>query len=242
MERLQKIIAQAGICSRRKAEELITQGRVSVNGKVITELGFKAEISDRITVDSKPIFKKEKLVYLVLNKPRNTVATAKDDRGRKTVLDCIENVNKRIYPVGRLDYDTTGVLLLTNDGDLANKLTHPSSEIDKVYIATVKGEITKDDISTLEAGVEFDGKKSSPCSAVLNKYNKEKDKSVVELTIHEGRNHQVKKMFETIGKEVIKLHRDSFAGISSKGLYEGQSRRLTEKEIKELKKLAYKEK
>ena len=242
MERLQKIIAQAGICSRRKAEELITQGRVSVNGKVITELGFKAEISDRITVDSKPIFKKEKLVYLVLNKPRNTVATVKDDRGRKTVLDCIENVSKRIYPVGRLDYDTTGVLLLTNDGDLANKLTHPSSEIDKVYIATVKGEITKDDIIALEAGVEFDGKKSSPCSAVLNKYNKEKDKSVVELTIHEGRNHQVKKMFEAIGKEVIKLHRDSFAGISSKGLYEGQSRRLTEKEIKELNKLAYKEK
>ena len=242
MERLQKIIAQAGICSRRKAEELISEGRVSVNGKVITELGFKADISDKITVDNKPIFKKEKLVYLVLNKPRNTVATVKDDRGRKTVLDCIENVNKRIYPVGRLDYDTTGVLLLTNDGDLANKLTHPSSEIDKVYIATIKGEINKDDLAKLEEGVEFDGKKSSPCKAVLNKYNKDKDKSIVELTIHEGRNHQVKKMFEAIGKEVIKLHRDSFAGISSKGLYEGQSRRLTESELKELKKLVQKEK
>ena len=198
MERLQKIIAQAGICSRRKAEELISNGSVTVNGKVVTELGTKVDESDKITVNGKPLFNKEKLVYLVLNKPRNTVATVKDERGRNTVLDCIENVNKRIYPVGRLDYDTTGVLLLTNDGDLANKLTHPSSEIDKVYIATVKGEITKDDIATLEAGVEFDGKKSSPCSAVLNKYNKEKDKSVVELTIHEGRNHQVKKMFESL--------------------------------------------
>ena len=242
MERLQKIIAQAGICSRRKAEELIVEGRVTVNGKVITELGYKADIKDRIAVDNKPIFKKEKLVYLVLNKPRNTVATVKDDRGRKTVLDCIENVNKRIYPVGRLDYDTTGVLLLTNDGELANKLTHPSSEIDKVYIASIKGEITKEDIAQLEEGVLIDGKKTSPCKAVLNKYNKDKDKSIVELTIHEGRNHQVKKMFEAIGKEVVKLHRDTFAGISSKGLYEGQSRRLTEKEVKELRNLVTKEK
>ena len=242
MERLQKVIAQTGYCSRRKAEELISEGRVSVNGKVITELGYKADISDKIAVDNKPIFKKEKLVYLVLNKPRNTVATVKDDRGRKTVLDCIENVNKRIYPVGRLDYDTTGVLLLTNDGDLANKLTHPSSEIDKVYIATIKGKIEKEDLENLENGVEIDGKKTSPCKAVLNKYNKDKDKSIVELTIHEGRNHQVKKMFEAINKEVIKLHRDTFAGISSKGLYEGQSRRLTEKEVKELKKLVNKEK
>jgi 23S rRNA pseudouridine2605 synthase len=151
-------------------------------------------------------------------------------------------VNKRIYPVGRLDYDTTGVLLLTNDGELANKLTHPSNEIDKVYIATIKGEITKEDIEKLENGVEFDGKTSSPCKAVLNKYNKDKDKSIVELTIHEGRNHQVKKMFEAIGKEVIKLHRDSFAGISSKGLYEGQSRKLTDAELKELKKLTNKDK
>jgi len=242
MERLQKIIAQAGICSRRKAEELITQGRVTVNGKIITELGYKADISDKIAVDNKPIFKKEKLIYLVLNKPRNTVTTVKDDRGRKTVIDCIENVNKRIYPVGRLDYDTTGVLLLTNDGDLANKLTHPSSEIDKVYIATIKGKIEKEDLETLENGVVIDNKKTSPCKAVLNKYNKDKDKSIVELTIHEGRNHQVKKMFEAINKEVIKLHRDTFAGISSKGLYEGQSRRLTEKEVKELKKLVNKEK
>jgi 23S rRNA pseudouridine2605 synthase len=231
MERLQKIIAQAGICSRRKAEELISEGRVSVNGKVITELGFKADISDKITVDNKPIFKKEKLVYLVLNKPRNTVATVKDDRGRKTVLDCIENVNKRIYPVGRLDYDTTGVLLLTNDGDLANKLTHPSSEIDKVYIATIKGEINKDDLAKLEEGVEFDGKKSSPCKAVLNKYNKDKDKSIVELTIHEGRNHQVRKMFEALGYQVLKLKREKYANLDLRGLKPGEYRKLTNKEI-----------
>ena len=237
MERLQKVIAQAGICSRRKAEELITNGLVTVNGKVVSELGTKVSENDKITVNGKPLFNKEKLVYLVLNKPRNTVATVSDDRGRKTVLDCIENIKQRIYPVGRLDYDTTGVLLLTNDGDLAHKLTHPSKEIDKTYIATIKGEITKEDIELLEQGIMIDGKKTSPCKANLNKFNKEKNKSIVELTIHEGRNHQVKKMFEAIGKEVIKLHRDTFAGISSKGLYEGQYRKLTPKEIEELKTL-----
>ena len=240
MERLQKVIAQAGICSRRKAEELIVKGLVSINGKVVTELGVKVSEKDKIVVDGKPIYNKEKLVYLVLNKPRNVVATVSDDRGRKTVIDCLENVKARVYPVGRLDYDTTGVLLLTNDGDLANKLTHPSSEVNKVYIATINGEITEDDLTKLENGVMIDNKKTSPCSAVLNKFNKEKNKSIVELTIHEGRNHQVKKMFEAIGKEVIKLHRESFAGISSKGLYQGQSRRLTPDEVKELKKLVQK--
>lgn len=237
MERLQKVIAQAGICSRRKAEDLIAEGKVYVNGKIVTELGTKVSEKDKIMVDGKPLFNKERLVYLVLNKPRNTVATVSDDRGRKTVLDCIKNVRQRIYPVGRLDYDTTGVLLLTNDGDLAHKLTHPSSEIDKVYIATIKGEVTKDDIESLEQGVLIDNKKTSPCKAEIKKYNKEKNKTIVQLTIHEGRNHQVKKMFEAINKEVTKLHRDSFAGISSKGLYEGQSRVLTKEEVKELKKL-----
>ena len=238
VERLQKFIAHAGVCSRRKAEELISNGQVSVNGKIITELGFKVdEVNDHIIVNGKHLYKKEKHVYYVLNKPRNTIASRKDDRGRKTVLDCIENVSQRIYPVGRLDYDTTGVLLLTNDGDLANKLTHPSYEIDKVYIATIKGEITKEDIETLQNGVLIDNRKTSPCIAKLNKYNKEKNKSIVELTIHEGRNHQVKKMFEAIGKEVIKLHRDSFANISSKGLYEGQYRKLTNEEVNMLKEL-----
>ena len=240
MERLQKVIAQAGICSRRKAEELIIQGKVSVNGKVVTELGTKVNEKDKIMVNDKPLYNKERLVYLVLNKPRNTIASVSDDRGRKTVIDCIENIKERIYPVGRLDFDTTGVLLLTNDGDLSNKLTHPSKEIDKVYIATIKGEVTKEELATLQEGVIIDERKTAPCLAELKKYNKEKNKSVVELTIHEGRNHQVKKMFESIGKEVTKLHRDMFAGISSKGLYEGQYRKLTPKEIKELKELTEK--
>lgn len=240
MDRLQKVIAKAGICSRRKAEELITNGLVTVNGKVVTELGTKVSEKDKIAVNGKALYNKEKLVYLVLNKPRNTVATVSDDRGRKTVVDCINDVKQRIYPVGRLDFDTTGVLLLTNDGDLANKLTHPSHEVDKVYIATIKGQVTTDDLEKLEQGVIIDERKTAPCKAVLNKYNEEKNKSVVELTIHEGRNHQVKKMFEVLGKEVIKLHRDSFAGISSKGLYEGQYRKLTPKEISELKNLTNK--
>ena len=240
MERLQKVIAAAGICSRRKAEKLIVNGQVKVNGQTVTELGVKVSENDKIIVNGKPIYNKEKNVYFVLNKPRNTVATASDDRGRKTVIDCLENVKERVYPVGRLDYDTTGVLLITNDGDLANKLTHPSHEIDKVYIATINGEITQDDLSKLEAGVLIDNKKTSPCKAVLNKYNPEKKKCIVELTIHEGRNHQVKKMFEAINKEVVKLHRESFAGITSKGLYQGQYRKLTSEEVKSLKQLTEK--
>ena len=184
MERLQKVIAQAGICSRRKAEELITQGVITVNDKVVTELGTKVSEKDKIMVNGKPLYNKEKLIYIVLNKPRNTIATVSDDRGRKTVIDCIEDVKQRIYPVGRLDFDTTGVLLLTNDGDLSNKLTHPSNEIDKIYIATIKGEITKDDLSLLENGVIIDGRKTSPCKAVLRKkqincrtYNSRRKKS-----------------------------------------------------------------
>ena len=237
MERLQKVIAQAGICSRRKAEELITQGLVKVNGQIVTELGTKVSENDKIIVNGKPLNEKESNVYLVLNKPRNTIASVSDDRGRKTVMDCLEGIKKRIYPVGRLDYDTTGVLLLTNDGNLAHKLTHPSSKVDKIYIVTINGTISESDLNKLENGVVIDNKKTAPCKAVLNKYNKEKNKSIIELTIHEGRNHQVKKMFEAINKEVVKLHRESFAGITSKGLYQGQYRKLSYEEVKSLKEL-----
>ena len=235
MERLQKVIAKAGICSRRKAEELITAGKVKVNGEVVTTLGTSVSEYDKIHVNGKPL-KSEGKAYYVLNKARNTISSVSDEKGRKTVLDGIE-VNKRIYPVGRLDFDTTGVLLLTNDGDLANGLLHPSNNINKVYIATIEGSISEEERVKLETGVVIDDKTTSPCEAKILKVNKEKNKTVVKLTIHEGRNHQVKKMFESLDKTVLKLHRDEFAGISSKGLYEGQYRKLTFEEVRSLKKM-----
>lgn len=234
MERLQKIIAKAGLCSRRKAEELIVNGEVKVNGIVVTELGTTVGIKDRVYVYGKEI-QSESKVYYVLNKLRNTISANSDDRGRKTVLDLLKDIDKRVFPVGRLDYDTTGVLLLTNDGDLANKLLHPSSKIDKKYIATLEGNFDLKNKSILENGVDIEGKMTNPCKLEIKKHNSEKNKTVVIITINEGMNRQVKKMFEAVGHKVLKLHRDTFAGISSKGLYEGQYRKLTFEEVQNLK-------
>ena len=235
MERLQKVIAKAGICSRRKAEVLISEGKVKVNGEVVTTLGTTVSEDDKIYVEGK-LLKSESKAYYVLNKARNTISSVSDEKGRKTVMDGLD-ISKRIYPVGRLDFDTTGVLLLTNDGELANALLHPSNNINKVYIATIEGSISEEERLLLENGVKIDGKLTSPCEATIAKVNKEKNKTIVKLTIHEGRNHQVKKMFDAINKNVLKLHRDEFAGISSKGLYEGQYRKLTFEEVRNLKNL-----
>lgn len=234
MERLQKVIAKAGICSRRKAEELIKNGQVKVNGKIITTLGTKVTDEDIILVNDIKIVKEEK-VYYILNKARNTISASSDNRDRKTVIDSLDSIDKRIYPVGRLDFDTTGVLLLTNDGELTNKLLHPSSKINKTYIVTLEGILTEKQKQTLEKGVIIDGKITNPCTIELRKYNKNKNKTIVLITINEGMNRQIKKMFEFINLSVLKLHRDTFAGISSKGLYEGQYRKLTLEEIKNLK-------
>ena len=232
MERLQKVIANSGICSRRKAEELILAGKVKVNGKTITELGTKVTEKDEISVDGKIIEKEEK-VYFLLNKPRGVVTTASDDRNRTTVVDLIET-DKRIYPVGRLDYDTTGVLLLTNDGELTNLLIHPSSNIEKVYVAKIEGILSKEDIIKLSKGVIIDGRKTSKALVKVEKVDKKNNVSYVKLIIHEGRNHQVKKMFEAVGYQVIKLKRESFAGLDLKGLKSGEYRYLTIKEVKTL--------
>lgn len=234
MERLQKIIAQSGYCSRRKAEELITAGRVKVNGTVVTELGTKADVEDIITVDNKRI-NIERKVYILMNKPRNVVCSAKDDRGRRTVVDLIEGVGERIYPIGRLDFDTTGVLLLTNDGDLTNKLIHPSKEIDKTYRVTIEGYANEDQLERIRNGIKLDGVVTSPAIVEVSKVNKEKRKSIINITIHEGKNHQVKRMFNTVGLNVTKLTRIEFAGFKVGGLKEGQYRLLTNKEITELK-------
>ncbi|MBQ7141185.1 MAG: rRNA pseudouridine synthase [Bacilli bacterium] len=232
MERLQKVIANNGYCSRREAEKLILDNRVSVNGKIINELGIKVSEKDLIEIDGVKLAKDPKEYYL-LYKPRGVVSTSKDDKNRKTVVDIIKT-DARIYPVGRLDYDTTGVLLLTNDGELSNLLTHPKNKVDKIYIAKVKGIIDVGAIKKLENGVMIDGYKTSKARVKLKKVDKKTNTCIVQLTIHEGRNHQVKKMFESVGFEVLKLKREVFAFFTTGTLKSGEYRKLTIKEVKQL--------
>lgn len=232
MERIQKVIANSGYTSRRKAEQLITEGKVKVNGKVVRELGISVSSSDIIEVCGE-ILKKDLKTYILLNKPRGVLTTTSDDKNRKTVIDLID-IPTRIYPVGRLDYDTTGVLILTNDGELTNGLIHPSNNVDKVYIAKIKGIINIDDMKKLARGVIIDGRKTSRAKIKLRKVDKKKQTSIVEVTIHEGRNHQVKKMFEACGYEVLKLKREKFAFLDVKSLKPGEYRNLSIKEVKKL--------
>ena len=238
MERVQKVIANSGICSRRKAEELILAGKVSINGVVVTELGTKVSEKDEIIVDGKVIGKEEKEYYL-LNKPRGVVTTTSDDKGRKTVIDLIDT-DKRIYPVGRLDYDTTGVLILTNDGEFANLMMHPKNEIDKVYLAKVEGIPNGEAVKKLEKGVNIDGVVVSSSRVKLKKVDKEKNEAFVEMTIHEGKNHQVKKMLESVGLPVIKLTRERIAFLTVDKLKSGEYRKLNNKEVHQLYALAQK--
>ena len=233
MERLQKIIANSGYCSRRKAEEYIKKGLVYVNGEMVTELGMKVSLNDCIEVDGNSIDKKEDKVYYLLNKPRGIIASTSDDKGRKTVVDLIKTT-KRIYPVGRLDYDTTGLIILTNDGELANMLMHPKNKVDKVYIAKINGIISKEQLKILSKGVFVDGKKTSKCRTKLKKIDKKNKTSIVEIIIHEGRYHQVKKMFESIGYKVIKLKREQISFLTIDNLKSGEYRQLTVKEVKTL--------
>ena len=237
MERLQKVIAHAGLASRRKAEELILEGRVKVNGKVERELGIKVGPSDRIEVDGIPV-EREEPVYFLLYKPRGVISSVKDDKGRKTVTDFFAHIPQRIYPVGRLDYDTSGALLLTNDGEFANLLMHPSSEVDKVYVAKVKGIPSKEQLRSLEKGIKLEDGKTAPARAKLLSLDKKKDTSIVELTIHEGRNRQVRRMFEAIGHQVLKLKRERYGNLTLHGLSSGESKELTPHEVKQLRTLA----
>ena len=231
MERLQKVIAEAGICSRRKAEELIKDGKVKVNNEVAT-LGMKVDSKDIISVNGKLIRREEKEYYL-LNKPRGIITSTSDDKGRKTVVDLVKD-KRRIYPVGRLDYDTTGLIILTNDGELANLLMHPKNKIDKTYIAKIEGIISKEDIIKLSKGVIIDGVKTAKGKAKIIRIDKKNNKSIVEIIIHEGKNHQVKKMFKAIGYDVIKLKREKIAFLTLAGLKSGEYRLLSLHEIKKL--------
>ena len=232
MERLQKFIAASGLCSRRKAEELIKMGKVEIDGEVVTELGVKVSGKESIVVDGELLRREEKEYYL-LNKPREVITSCSDDKNRKTVVDLIDT-DSRIYPVGRLDYDTTGVLLLTNDGEFANIMMHPNNKIDKVYIAKIRGIIKGDSINKLKNGVVIDGKKTEKCRVKLRKTDLKTNSSIVEITIHEGRNHQVKKMFEAVGFEVLKLKRERVGIFTLQGLTSGDYRRLSPKEVSKI--------
>ena len=232
MERLQKVIAASGIASRRKAEELILAKKVKVNGQLVYELGVKVNEKDIIEVDGAKINREEKVYYL-LNKPRGVITSTNDELGRTTVISLIDE-EKRIYPVGRLDYDTTGALILTNDGEFANMMMHPRNNIDKVYVAKIKGVLLPNEIMQLKNGVIIDGVKTSKAKVKVKKVDKSTNTSIVELTIHEGKNHQVKKMFECVEKEVLKLKRERIAFLDLRGLNSGEYRKLSHKEVSKL--------
>ena len=230
MERVQKVISELGYCSRRKAEKLILEGKVRVNGNIVRELGTKVSHGDSIEVEGVTLDNAKNYEYYLLYKPRGVVSTVSDEKGRKTVVDLI-NTGTRIYPIGRLDYDTTGVLLLTNDGNLANKLIKPNDNIDKVYIVKVDGILSGYDIKRLRSGVMIDGKMTRRASVKLKSISKEKNTCILEIVIHEGRNRQVRKMIESVGKKVLKLKRERFAFLDLTGLKVGEYRRLSNKEV-----------
>ena len=233
-ERLQKYLARAGVASRRKCEELILAGRVTVNGKTVTELGTRVEAGDVVWLDGKPV-EPEPLEYHLLNKPEGVLSAVSDPRGRRTVADLVPS-RARLFPVGRLDYDTTGLIILTNDGPLAHGLMHPRFEIDKVYRAEVEGEVTEAELERLRRGVPLADGKTWPAEVRVS--GKHRSGSIVELKIHEGRKHQVRRMLEAVGHPVRKLHRKRYAMLKEAGMQPGDSRPLTEKEVKTLRKLS----
>lgn len=230
MERLQKFIAESGYCSRRKAEELIVKGKVTVNGKVIRELGTKVSFSDDVVIEGIRLEKQDKEYYLFY-KPRGVITSTSDDKQRKTVIDFFDS-NKRLYPVGRLDYDTTGVLIVTNDGEFANAIMHPSGEIEKVYIAKLEGILDGNSIRMLKKGVKIDNYVCVPDRVKLRDVDKKTKSSIVEVTIHEGKNHEVKKLFEAVGFRVLKLKRERIEFLTLEGLKPGEYRKIKPKEIK----------
>lgn len=234
--RLQKFLANAGVCSRRKAEEYILDGKVKVNGKVVNELGRKVNPDkDEIIFESKIIRLQNNMVYILLNKPIGYVTTVKEQFNRPTVIDLLNGVKEKVLPVGRLDMYTSGALILTNDGDFIYQVTHPKYEIEKTYQATVKGIVTKEDIKKLENGVEIDDYISGKAKVKILKIDKENNISRLKITIHEGKNREVRKMCSAIGKNVIALHRSKIENIDLKDLKIGQWRYLTSNEVLELK-------
>lgn len=236
MMRLQKFLAVCGVSSRRSAEKMILDGKVTVNGKTITEMGVQVdENTDVVFVCGKRVLPENEKHYIAYNKPIGEITTASDPEGRKTVMDRFEGYPVRLFPVGRLDYDSEGLLLLTNDGELMNHLLHPSHEVQKVYLTKVSNQVTDEELRQLRYGVKIDGKLTSPAEVRLIK--REAFDTVVLVGIHEGRNRQVRKMMEAIGHQVVSLKRVEFGPIRLNDLPSGQWRKLTEQEINKLKEL-----
>ena len=229
--RLNKFMAMSGVDSRRKCDEIIASGRVRINARVVKKLGIQVNINrDIVTVDNKPIRIKGNFVYLMLNKPLGTVTTLRDPQHRRTVMDCLPRLNQRVFPVGRLDYNTSGLLLFTNDGDTAQKLIHPSFEIDKKYLVTITGTLSEKEIDTLSNGVDIGGFVTSPASITLK--NTAHGQSTYEIIIHEGKNRQIRRMFESINRPVVALKRVAFGKLVLGDLPIGHTRELTKEEIK----------
>lgn len=232
--RLQKYLAEAGVASRRKAEELIIQGKISVNNKVVLELGTKINpVKDIVEYNGKRVTMQEEKVYILLNKPIGYVTTAKDQFNRDSVLDLVK-VKQRIVPVGRLDMYTSGALILTNDGDFVYQVTHPKHEIEKTYTVTIKGIVQREAVEQLKSGVKIEDYTTRPAKVKILKTEEEKNQSRLEITIHEGKNRQVRKMCETVGHKVLALHRSKIAGIGVKDLPLGKWRYLRKEEVNKI--------
>ena len=232
--RINKYLADAGIASRRKAESLVLEKRVKVNGNIVTELATDIKPDDIVFVDDKQVFTQQKFEYYILNKPKGYLSTARDDRGRKTVLDLVKS-DARIYPVGRLDYDSEGLLILTNDGELTNKLTHPKHNISKTYLVNINSNITKKEVEILQKGVVIDNYKLHECKITIKE--KTENQTKMEVVIFEGRNREIRKMFETIDKKVVFLKRIKIENLSLGNLKRGEYRALSQKEVDYLKNL-----
>lgn len=233
-ERLQKYLANCGICSRRKAEELIASGKVSVNGKIVTELGTKINPNvDKVIYNGKEVKEESNHVYILLNKPIGYVTTAKDQFGRDSVMDLVK-LKERVVPVGRLDMYTSGALILTNDGDFVYQVTHPKHEIEKTYTVTIKGIVKAEEVEKLRKGIKIDDYITKEARVKILKTDEEKNQSRLEITIHEGKNRQIRKMCEAVGHKVLALHRSKVAGIGVKDLPLGKWRYLSKEEVKEM--------
>ena len=238
MERLQKVLAKAGVASRRRCEELIAAGEVVVNGNTITKFGSKVDPDrDEIFVSGKRLSLSSEKYYFALYKPRGYVSSVRDERGRKCVADLLEGFEQRVYPVGRLDYSSEGLLLLTNDGDLTYLLTHPKHKIPKTYLVRVAGRPKADKLDQLARGIPLEGRLTTP--AKVKAVEIAEDRSLLEIVLFEGRNRQIRKMCEHIGHPVLRLLRTKIANISLEGLRPGQYRQLSEEELKRLRRIIY---
>ena len=233
--RLQKYMALCGVAARRKCEDMIRDGRVTVNGRMITQMGPQVEEGDVVAVDGAVIAPETQKRYILYHKPAGEVTTVSDEKGRETVMDRFAGFPVRLYPVGRLDYDSEGLLLLTNDGELAQRLTHPSCEVQKVYLARVSGNLSPDALRSLRRGVFMEGDERRTCPAQVRVVREESLFSDVLVTIHEGRNRQVRRMFEAVGHKVLLLRRVRFGPLELGGLSRGQWRELTQEEVARLK-------